>query len=233
MSIFKFKQFDVDQSGCAMKINTDGVMLAVFAESDHPKRILDIGTGTGVLALMLAQRFEHANVEAVEIDERASLTAKKNFQLSAFNERLNLNNIAIEQYQSDEKFDLIISNPPFFVNDLKSIEKKKGIARHADGEFFGNLIEKVNQLLNIDGSFWVIIPVKQAKDLVSMANNVGLHVSKKIELHSDESKSPFRWVICLTRNNSETKTEHFYIYQSEKIYTQAYKFLLKDFFLGY
>ena len=233
MSIFKFKQFDVDQSGCAMKINTDGVLLAVFAESDHPKRILDIGTGTGVLALMLAQRFEKAKIEAVEIDEQASATARNNFQVSKFSERLNLNNIAIEHYQSDKKFDLIISNPPFFVNDLKSSEEKKGIARHADEGFFGHLIEKVNQLLNTDGSFWVILPVKQAKDLVSMACNVGLHVSKKIELHSDESKPPFRWIICLTRNNSETKTEHFYIYQSEKIYTQAYKYLLKDFFLGY
>ena len=84
MSIFKFKQFEVDQTGCAMKINTDGVLLAAIAESTAPKRILDIGTGTGVIALMLAQRFPNAFVEAVEIDEQASATAERNFQSSVF-----------------------------------------------------------------------------------------------------------------------------------------------------
>ena len=127
MSIFKFKQFEVDQTGCAMKINTDGVLLAALVESDNPKNILDVGTGTGVLALMMAQRFPKAYVEAVEIDEQASATAKQNFHLSVFSNRLTVHNMAIEYYNPTEQFDLINSNPPFFVNDLKNAEQKKGL----------------------------------------------------------------------------------------------------------
>ncbi|TDG36505.1 methyltransferase domain-containing protein [Pedobacter changchengzhani] len=233
MSIFKFKQFDVNQSNCAMKINTDGVLLATLVESDNPKYILDIGTGTGVLALMMAQRFPMALVEAVEIDENASATAEKNFQLSAFSNRLSINNIPIEQYNNKEHFDLIISNPPFFVNDLKNIEQKKGIARHTNEEFFVNLIKKVDALLSGTGSFWFILPIKQAKLLIKDALEKGLILAKKIELHSDESKPAFRWIVCLARNGAQCKTEHFYIYEGEKVYTQSYKDLLKDFFLQY
>ena len=94
-AIFKFKQFEVDQKGCAMKINTDGVLLAAMAEGNEPKRILDIGTGTGVLALMMAQRFENAKIEAVEIEEQASVTANKNFKSSIFKDRLTINNLSL------------------------------------------------------------------------------------------------------------------------------------------
>lgn len=232
-AIFKFKQFEVDQKGCAMKINTDGVLLAAMAEGNEPKRILDIGTGTGVLALMMAQRFENAKIEAVEIEEQASVTANKNFKSSIFKDRLTINNVAIEQFNTAQKFDLIISNPPFFVNDLKNVEEKKGIARHTDEQFFVSLIEKVSQFLSNDGSFWFILPIKQAEILIKYGLEKGLYLAKKIELHSDQSKPAFRWIVCLDRINVETKIEQFYIYESEKVYTKAYKELLKDFFLGY
>ena len=232
-NIFKFKQFEVDQSECAMKINTDGVLLAALAESENPTKILDIGTGTGVLALMMAQRFTEAKVHAVEIDEQASATASKNFQLSVFNERLNISNVAIEQYNNGEKFDLIISNPPFFVNDLKNTEEKKGIARHANEEFFANLILKVNAILADKGSFWFVLPIKQAESLIEKAKQLNMYASKIIELHSDVSKPAFRYIVNLNRGKGETTIEHFYIYESEKAYTNAYKILLKDFFLGY
>ena len=124
-SIFKFKKFTVDQSGCAMKINTDGVLLAALAEAKTQVHMLDIGTGTGVIALMLAQRFPAAYIEGIEIDADASITAALNFKNSDFNERLISKNVAIADYQSLKKFDLIISNPPYFVNDLKNTELKK------------------------------------------------------------------------------------------------------------
>jgi tRNA1Val (adenine37-N6)-methyltransferase len=232
-AIFKFKQFEVDQKGCAMKINTDGVLLAAMAQGNEPKRILDIGTGTGVLALMMAQRFENAKIEAVEIEEQASVTANINFKSSIFKDRLTINNVAIEQFNTAQKFDLIISNPPFFVNDLKNVEEKKGIARHTDEQFFVSLIEKVSQFLSNDGSFWFILPIKQAEILIKYGLEKGLYLAKKIELHSDQSKPAFRWIVCLDRINVETKIEQFYIYESEKVYTKAYKELLKDFFLGY
>ncbi|WAC40317.1 tRNA1(Val) (adenine(37)-N6)-methyltransferase [Pedobacter sp. SL55] len=133
-NIFRFKQFEVDQSDCAMKINTDGVLLGAMVQHENAERILDVGTGTGVIALMLAQRFPKAQVHAVEIDEQASATASRNFENSVFSERLTNNNISIEQFNSPEKFDLIVTNPPFFVNDYKNAEPKKEIARHASSK---------------------------------------------------------------------------------------------------
>ncbi len=233
MSIFKFKQFEVDQSDCAMKINTDGVLLAALVESYEPRTVLDIGTGTGVLALMMAQRFKYATIEAVEIDEQAAATARKNFQLSVFHGRLSVSNIAIEQYENVNKFDLIISNPPFFINDLKSLEEKKGIARHTNIQFFYNLIEKVELLLSQEGSFWFILPVKQAELLIRKAIAKELYPTKITTLHSDASKPAFRWIVCLERKRIEAVTGNFHIYESDRKYTTAYKDLLKDFFWGY
>jgi len=232
-SIFKFKKFEVDQSGCAMKINTDGVLLAALVENESCVNILDVGTGTGVIALMLAQRFPSANIHAVEIDEGAATTAARNFQLSIFNDRLKVSHTAIEQFNHPQQFELIVSNPPYFVNDLRNAEFKKGIARHTDDEFFKALIAKVSELLKPDGSFWFILPVKQAASLIAEAELYGLKVAKKIQLHSDQTKPPFRWIVRLNRFGNETENEHFYIYEAEKVYTEAYKALLKDFFLGY
>ncbi len=233
MSIFKFKQFEVDQSACAMKINTDGVLLAAMVESGGPKHILDVGTGTGVIALMLAQRFENAKVHAVEIDAEAAATATKNFQQSVFKDRLTCDHIAIENFNPTKQFDLIVSNPPFFVNDLKNAEEKKGIARHASEVFFEELMAKVNTLLTADGLFWIILPIKQAEDLVKLASAYGLLLSKQINLHSDVSKPTFRQILCLSRRGFSVEIKDFYIYESEKVYTKEYKEVLKDFFLGY
>jgi len=233
MNIFKFKQFEVDQTGCAMKINTDGVLLGATVNHPKPLTILDIGTGTGVIALMLAQRFPEADIHAVEIDEQAAETAGTNFQSSVFSDRLTINNIAIEQYNHSKQFDIIVSNPPFFVNDLKNEEIRKGIARHADEDFFAMLIEKSNALLADEGMIWLILPIKQANDVINIASNYGLSLKERIHIHSDKSKPTFRQMICLKKGKVILKESDFYIYESLKQHTQEYKLLLKDFFLAY
>lgn len=231
--VFKFKQFEVNQAGCAMKINTDGVLIAAMSNHDMPKKILDIGSGTGVIALMLAQRFPKADVHAVEIDYQAADTADKNFKNSIFSNRLGISNTSIEHYNTAEQFDLIVSNPPFFVNDLKNEEKRKGIARHADEDFFGMLVNKSKSILSDNGKLWLILPLKQAGQVEEIGAAVQLFVVEKNYIHSDESKPPFRIIICLSREKSELVEQHFYIYESLKVHTQAYKDLLKDFFLNY
>ena len=233
MSIFKFKQFEVDQTGCAMKINTDGVLIGAMANHHAPKNILDIGTGTGVIALMLAQRFTDAHIHAVEIDGQAAETAGMNFQSSVFSDRLSISHIAIEEYNHNEKFDLIVSNPPFFVNDLKNEEIRKGIARHAGEDFFSLLVEKSNSLLADDGQIWLILPVKQADEVIAIASQYDLSLAERIHIHSDENKLTFRQVICLKKGKAVLKENDFYIYESLKEHTKAYKLLLKDFFLAY
>ena len=232
-NLFKFKQFEVNQAGCAMKINTDGVLIAAMLSHDKPTKILDIGTGTGVIALMLAQRFPNADVHAVEIDYQAAEAADKNFKNSIFNNRLSISNTAIEQYHSTEQFDLIVSNPPFFVNDLKNEEKRKGIARHADEDFFEMLLNKSKSILSDYGKLWLILPLKQAGQVEEIGDAIQLFVTEKIYIHSDGSKPPFRMMICLSREKRELVENHFYIYESFKVHSQAYKTLLKDFFLNY
>jgi len=231
--LFKFKQFEVNQVGCAMKINTDGVLIAAMSNHDAPKKILDIGTGTGVIALMLAQRFTNADVHAVEIDYQAAEAADKNFKNSIFSNRLSISNTAIEHYNTKEKFDLIVSNPPFFVNDLKNEEKRKGIARHADEDFFEMLVNKSKSILADNGKLWLILPLKQAEQVEVIGAAIQLFVTEKIYIQSDESKPPFRIMICLSWEKRDLVEQHFHIYESLKVHTQAYKALLKDFFLNY
>jgi tRNA1Val (adenine37-N6)-methyltransferase len=233
MSVFKFKQFEVDQQGCAMKINTDGVLLAAKANHSYPHNILDIGTGTGVIALMLAQRYPDAYVEAIEIDEQASETARYNFQQSAFKDRLVGSHIAIQDYVATKKFDLIVSNPPFFLNDLKSEELRKGIARHADLDFFEALVVKSAGLLTEKGLLWLILPPKQADLVVGISASQGLTLLERIHIHSDESKPVFRQIIVLGKESRDRIERDFYIYESFQQYTSAYRQLLKDFFLAF
>ncbi|WP_316847992.1 tRNA1(Val) (adenine(37)-N6)-methyltransferase [Pedobacter psychrodurus] len=216
-----------------MKINTDGVLLAATVAHPSPSAILDIGTGTGVIALMLAQRFPHANIHAVEIDEQAAETAGRNFQSSVFSERLTVKHVSIEEYSHTQQFDLIVSNPPFFVNDLKSEEERKGIARHAHEDFFAMLIEKSNALLADGGMIWLILPIKQADEVIGYASHYGLSLVERIHIHSDENKPTFRQIICLKKGEAVLKENDFYIYESLKQHTQEYKLLLSDFFLAY
>jgi len=232
-NIFRFKQFEVDQSDCAMKINTDGVLLGAMAQHESPKRILDIGTGTGVIALMLAQRYPEALIHAVEIDEQASTTAGRNFESSVFKKQLSVHNLAIEQYSNSAKFDLIVTNPPFFVNDYKNAEPKKEIARHASRTFFAELIKKVDELLSEDGCFWFVLPIRQSEEVVKRGVELGLFAKKVIKLQSDITKPEFRRIVCLARKSRDIVEEDFMIYESEKTYTKAYEWLLKDFFLAY
>ena len=231
--VFRFKQFEVSQAGCAMKINTDGVLIGAMANNPVLENILDIGTGTGVIALMLAQRFADAFVTAIEIDSEASAAAAANFKNSIYSGRLAVKNIPIEQFASSKKFDLIVSNPPFFVNDLKNIDVKKGIARHVQTDFFEQLIKKVVELLSETGLFWVILPVKQADMLIELGLKENLFLSQRMKVCSDHSKAAVRNILCFSREESTLVESNFYIYESLNVHTQAYKFLLKDFFLAF
>lgn len=216
-----------------MRINTDGVLLGATVKHPSPTAILDIGTGTGVIALMLAQRFPEATIHAVEIDQQAAETAEKNFQFSVFSERLTISHTSIEQYEYARQFDLIVSNPPFFVNDLKSEEFRKGIARHADEDFFSMLIKKSSGLLTDEGLIWLILPVKQADEVIGIAAYYNLSLAERIHIHSDQSKPTFRQMICLKKGETVLRERDFNIYESFKQHTAAYKELLKDFFLAF
>jgi len=233
-SIFRFKQFEVNQEGCAMRINTDGVLLGAVVQHSNPLRILDIGTGTGVIAMMMAQRFPDALVDAVEIDEPAAVRAEQNFSSSPFAGRLQAVHTSMEAYDTSEKYDLIISNPPFFVNDLKNPEGRKSTARHADENFFEALVLKTGRLLSTEGLLWLILPVKQADFVIDKARKQNLSLLKEISICSDAGRPVIRKIICLGRDTvTQLEQQRFYIYEAEGVYAEAYKHLLKDFFLAF
>lgn len=231
--IFKFKQFDVDQSGCAMKINTDGVLLGALAEADRPQTILDIGTGTGVIALMLAQRFVNAKIDAVEIDQSAAETAGQNFQNSPFAERLNIYPSGFAEFfdrYSDKEYDLIVSNPPFYINSLKSPEAKRELAKHADHNFFDDMILSASKHLTDKGIICLILPLDTVALVKGIVFKNRLFLKKTTSVFSYQDSEPHRQIVVLSSGADKTTDDRFIIFESPKIYTEQYREILKDFF---
>lgn len=216
-----------------MKINTDGVLLGAVATHDNPLRILDIGTGTGVIAMMLAQRFPLSVVEAVEIDPAAAAAAEKNFVQSPFVNRVRLSGSDFLHFKSADTYDLIVSNPPFFVNDLKNPEKRKELARHADPDFFELMLRNAAEMMSPKGLLWLILPVKQADFVIRQAVRWKLYPSQQFQICSDAQKPAFRQLICLGFDDVPVRRDNIYIYAAQGVYTTQYQTLLKEFFLAF
>lgn len=232
-SWFQFQQFRINQDRCAMKISTDAILLGSLAMAENPEKILDIGTGTGVIALMLAQRFPNAVVTALEIDEDAAVQATENFKGSQFDSRLGLVHQRIQNFSSAEKYDLIVSNPPFFPDHLKSQDLKRNKALHADELSFSELAEKASDLLSVKGSFWVILPPRQMKELEDLAGKSGLFVCQKIKIRDNQTKPFHREVSEFKFENLVQKTEELILKDENSSYTGSYTALLSGFLLGY
>ncbi len=244
--IFRFKQFGVDQTGCAMKINTDGVLLGAVAAKDQspsPAKILDIGTGTGVIALMLAQRFPHGQIDAIDIDPTAAARAGENFAASAFASRLQIFHGDFQFFPplnstnpTANKYDLIVSNPPFFIDALKNPDERKRQARHADREFFRNLLEKCAHGLSEGGCLQLILPPLLATEIEHDAKTTyGLYLAAKMNIYSfAQDPRPMRNIISLQRGNgAASPVESLVIYAERGLYSPQYKSLLSDFFLAF
>lgn len=232
-SIFRFKQFSVDQTGSAMKINTDGVLLAAKTTSIAPKYILDIGAGTGVIALMLAQRFPEAEVHALEINDSAAECAENNFRDSPFSERLSLYSTDFKAFIPKVEYDLIVSNPPFFINSLKNPDVNKTMARHVQEEFFENLFSKTHAWLTDIGTFQLIWP-PLIKDLSFEKGFLSeWSIQKETYIRSFESSEAIRVISVLSKQKTgDDNTEEFVIYKEKGKYTTEYLELLKPFFLN-
>ncbi|SEO31711.1 tRNA1Val (adenine37-N6)-methyltransferase [Mucilaginibacter gossypiicola] len=232
--MFRFKQFSVDQTGCAMKINTDGVLLGAMAGEGTPSNILDIGTGTGVIAMMLAQRFTNPEIDAVEIDEQAATTANGNFSNSPFNNKLTLYAKGFEPFfedHPDKRYDLIVSNPPFYINSLQSPGAKVNLAKHAADGFFEKLIATIAAKLTEQGTGWLILPVDTAELVKDLVKQNGLYLKKIITVHSFKYDAAHREILAFGRSNEPLTADKFIIYNEPKVYTEMYRELLKDFLI--
>ena len=235
MSKFQFKQFAVNQDQCAMKIGTDGVLLGAWVPIDtHPNSILDIGTGTGIIALMLAQRCDAQQIDALEIDENAYEQAVDNFESSPWSDRLFCFHAGLDEFveEPEDEYDLIVSNPPFYVEDYRSDNAQRDLARFQEAMPFEDLVEAAALLLSENGVFAVIIPFKEEENFLELAKEYELFPIKITRVKGTHETQIVRSLLAFRRYELAVLTaDELVIEINRHEYTDDYIALTKDFYL--
>lgn len=230
---FKFKQFTIYQEKSAMKVGTDGILLGAWTGVKDCTRILDIGTGTGLIALMMAQRC-NAQITAIEIEADAAEEAKRNVENPQWNNRVEVQNISVQEFAKSEqtKFDLIVSNPPFFSNNLKAGNKKRTLARHSDSLPFSQLILCSYGLLKESGRLSIILPVDAAQEFILLTKRFRLFLTRLTKVYPNQSKPNHRYLMEFSKENISCIESNLFIEDlSPKKYSEEYKNLVKDFYI--
>ena len=198
---FQFKQFMVNHEHCAMKVGTDGTLLGAWAEAPTgTARILDIGTGTGLIALMMAQRFPEAKIIGIDIDPDAVNQARENVADSPFADRIMINREDATKFEDKEGFDAIVSNPPYFVDSLTCPREQRTMARHAVSLNYKTLMHTANKLLKNDGILSIVIPTENIDDIQSLAAFEGLFVTRICKIKTTPNKMPKRQLVEIRKN---------------------------------
>jgi len=230
---FKFKQFSVHQDKCAMKIGTDGVLLGAWTSiTNHPFSILDIGAGTGILSLMLAQRSNAQAIEAIEIDDKAYEQCTENFENSPWNDRLFCYHASLLEFveEVEDTYDLIICNPPFYSEDYKTQKRSRDLARFNDAMPFEHLIYAVGQLLSKNGVFSVIIPYKEETAFIDIASKAGLFPKRICHIKGHSKAEIKRSLIEFSFQEIQYNTSELIIEKGRHNYTKDYIDLTQDFY---
>lgn len=197
---FEFKKFTIHQDRCAMKVGTDGTLLGAWASAPAQSRyILDIGTGTGLIALMMAQRYPEAQIVGIDIDDAAVAQATENVATSPFTERISILKQDVTTYKPEMQFDAIVSNPPYFVDSLTCPDEQRSIARHAVTLTFEALIKSAYRLLKTEGTFSVVIPTEMRSKLEASARLEGFFISKVCCIKTTPKKPSKRQLIEFTK----------------------------------
>lgn len=228
---FKFKQFTVEQVDCAMKISTDSVLLGAWCDVCNKRKALDIGTGTGIISMMIAQRNESLQITGIDIDEASVLQAKKNVCNSQFKDRIFISKSDFRSFSSDETFDLIVSNPPYYEEKVFCPDEQRNNARHTESLEFPDLIFGVRKYLESSGTFAVIIPTKSTSAFISMCNENNLFLYRKTQIYTTARKEPKRTLLEFKKTSSEVLTKKLFMRNEDSSYTEEYKTLTKDFYL--
>lgn len=231
---FRFKEFTVNQDQCAMKIGTDAVLLGAWTSVVHnPQAILDIGAGTGILSLMMAQRSNAQTIEAIEIDDDAFEQCAENFENSPWADRLFCFHASLLEYieDVDDTFDLIICNPPFYSEDYKTDNDSRDLARFNDAMPFEHLIYAAVNLLPEDGIFSVVIPHKEESNFIELAAIAGLYPKRMLRVKGNPDSEIKRSLIEFSFEEHDVKTLELIIETTRHKYTEDYINLTHDFYL--
>lgn len=226
MKPFKFQKFTINQSEEVFRVGTDGVLLGALANVSDKKRILEVGTGTGLISLMLAQRNAAAQITSIDINEKAVLLAKENFENSPFAERLAVIQSDFKNFDNEEGFDLIISNPPYFEENSSA---KDTIARQRIELDFNDLIKKSSELISDEGTFSVIIPFESGFEFISASHRQKFHLIRKVIITGIEGSKPKRLILEFSKTEKDLIEENFTIEKSPRKYSEQYIELTKDF----
>ncbi|WP_026135830.1 tRNA1(Val) (adenine(37)-N6)-methyltransferase [Nafulsella turpanensis] len=228
---FQFKQFKVGQERCGMKVSADACVLGAFTRLPSAGRILDIGAGTGLLSLMLAQSHPNAFIDAVELDQQAYEQAKENIAASPWTDRIELHPCAIQEFKPAQPYDLIITNPPFYPSHLPSSDPKRKLAFHQESLDFPALVKACATMLAADGICSVLLPVRQAKEFSSMATDFGLYPLHELLLYHSPGHPPHRSITLYHRHQTKSPSvDRLFVRLNDNSYSPAYQQLLQPYY---
>ena len=229
---FHFKSFSIQQQQSAIKVGTDGVLLAAQVNpKSYPHQILDVGTGTGLVAIMLAQRFKRSQIHAIDIDQASAKEALFNTQTSPWSQRLNITHYAIQDYNPSNKYDLIVNNPPYFRNTTLSNNKSRALARNNISLSLEYLIERSFDLLNENGELALIVPSNEFETIQALAVKFNFYISKLCWVKGNNQSPIKRLLTVLSKKEKILEEKNFTIEDSRHNYTEEYKNLCQDFYL--
>lgn len=227
---FKFKNFNIKQDKCAMKVGTDGVLLGSWAQGGE--RILDIGTGTGLIALMMKQRYPTASIDAIDIDSDAYNQAIENVKLNHYESSIHVYNSSLQNFHPESHYDAIICNPPFFINSLKSPDNKKNIARHTETLSYADLFQNVKRLLREDGIFSAIIPKENIEPFLTESYISGMFIHQKYWIATVKGKPEKRALLSFQKfSYCPFKEDHKVLFEADGKKTEWYKNLTDNFYM--
>lgn len=228
---FSLKQFNIKQERAAMKVGTDGLLLGAWAAGGM--RILDVGTGTGLIALMMAQRFPGASVVAIDIDEDAASQAEENVMLSPFAERVVVKCTSLQRFEDEKQYDSIVCNPPYFTHSLTSPDAKRTVARHSVALPFDDLFKNVCRLLTKDGVFSIIIPTDALSKVHVSAVLCGLFLVRRCSISTTPKKNESRLMLTFSLSPAQLEEEREMIFIAPSTYSEWYVKITRDFLIKY
>ncbi len=234
-SVFQFKKFSVSQDRCAMKVGTDGVLLGAWVMPASAESILDIGTGTGLIALMLAQK-STVFIEAVDIDRDACSQALENVLHSPWPDKVKIINSPLQDFRPGKRYDLIVSNPPYFIDSFAATDEARNIARSASASLsFAQLVNGVVRLLSASGCFCIILPSKEGFFFRELAEQSGLFCNHITHVKTKMSKPEKRVLMEFGRCGEELIEDELIIHEDkdDRVYTDQYKLLTRDYYMAF
>ncbi|QLB17013.1 tRNA (adenosine(37)-N6)-methyltransferase TrmM [Mannheimia varigena] len=231
---FQFKQFFIQHDQCAMKVNTDGILLGAIAHIKNVQQILDLGTGSGLVAVMLAQRTSsNCQITALDLEPNAYQQAVKNAENSAWAERIEVVQGDVMQHRFEHKFDLIVSNPPYFFDSLACRNEERDLARNFTAQTHFDWLKQAKKWLAENGRMTMILPTEAAEKLISQSPNIGLYCIEQWLVFTKVGKEPKRSIVSFSLQDNMCEQNELVIYDLNNQYTSEFKLLTQDFYLNF